>query len=552
MHGPPEGALCQDQSRSGETTPVRRSLLALVLATLATGSLASSASATGPGGWNHLGNGGSAAVPSLNAKVSALNTDKPGIVYVGGSFTNAGGIAAADRIATWNGTSWGALGNTPLGNGSVSAIAYHGGKVYAGGNFVNAAGNANADYLAVYDGISWQPFCNSTGPAFNLQVLALQVVGSKLYVGGSFQNGAGLATADYLIECDLATGTASSTVSTDGDFTGTVYALTADSNGTLYAGGTFTNLDGILAADNVASFDGSTWHSLGSVWVGGIVRALKARGTDVYVSSDGLNIGGPTADHVVRWNGLNWAAMGSNTAGNNGWFPASTYIYSMATYGSLVLATGSFQNANGDPTADVVAAFDGTTWRPIGSSGLGDGPWVGEGSVAVIFQGQLYAGGNFTSAGGDSLARFAASRSLRLPDALIAPFSGGYVGNNVYSGTAAGESKTMAIVRGTSQFFVIAIQNDGMVSANFTLKGTGAATGHTLKFVDYFHGQADITTAVKNGTFSTGALAPGASFVMRVVVKLSATAASTGAFVLTASSTAGTPRDAVKGIVQAT
>lgn len=529
---------------------MRRTLLALALAILATGSLASSAAATGPGGWNHLGNGGSAGLASLNAKVSALNKDKPGVLYVGGSFTNAGGIAAADRIATWNGTAWGALGTTPLGNGSVFAIAYYGGKVFAGGNFVNAGGDADADYLAVYDGISWEPFCNTFGPAFNLQVLALQVIGSKLYVGGSFQNGAGLATADYLIECDLVTGVPTSTVDTDGDFSGTVYALTADTNGRLYAGGTFTNLDGILAADKVASYDG-TWHSLGGTDIGGIVRALAAKGTDVYVSSDGVNIGNdPKADHLVMWNGSAYSALGSDTAGTNGWFPSSAYIYSMTTTGGLLFATGSFQNANGNPRADVVAWFDGTSWRALGSNGAGDGPWVGEGSALAIFKGQLYAGGNFTSAGGDTMAKFAASHSLRLPDALIAPSTGGYAGDNVYSPTAAGESKTITIARGSSKYFAVIVQNDGVLPASFTIKGTGAATGYTITYIDYSN-NANITTAVRNGTFSTSSLPPGASFAMKMVVKLSASAAATGSFLVTVSSTAGTPKDAVKGIVHA-
>jgi hypothetical protein len=529
---------------------MRRTLLALVLATLATGSLASSASATGPGGWNHLGNGGSAGIASLNAKVSALNADKPGILYVGGSFTNAGGIAAADRIATWNGTSWGALGTTPLVNGSVFAIAYYGGKVYAGGNFINAGGDANADYLAVFEQGQWKSFCNTTGPAFNLQVLALQVIGSKLYVGGSFQNGAGLATADYLIECDLVTGVPTSTVDTDGDFSGAVYALTADSNGTLYAGGTFTNLDGIAAADKVASYNGA-WHSLGGTDIGGIVRGLEAKGTDVYVSTDALNIGGdPKADHVVKWNGSAYSALGADTAGTNGWFPTSAYIYSMTALGGLLFATGSFLNANGNPASDVVGWFDGTTWRPLGSNGAGDGPWVGEGSVLAIFQGQLYAGGNFTSAGGDTMAKFAASHSLRLPDAPIAPSTGGYAGGNVYSPTAAGESKTIPIARGSSKYFAVLVQNDGVLPASFKLKGTGAASGYTVTYIDYSN-NANITTAVRNGTFSTASVPPGGSFAMKMVVKLSASAANSGTFTVTVSSTVGTPKDAVKGIVHA-
>ena len=87
----------------------------------------------------------------------------------------------------------GALGATPMDNGAVHAIAYHAGKVYAGGTFINAGGNPNADFLAVWNGSSWAPFCNPTGPdpAFDGTVNALQIIGNTLYVGGSFQNGAG-------------------------------------------------------------------------------------------------------------------------------------------------------------------------------------------------------------------------------------------------------------------------------------------------------------------------------------------------------------------------
>ena len=78
----------------------------------------------------------------------------------------------------------------------------------------NAGGNALADNLAVWDGASWQPFCDGDPavPAFNGNVTSLQIIGPTLYVGGEFQNGAGIASADYLLACDLATGASSSTV----------------------------------------------------------------------------------------------------------------------------------------------------------------------------------------------------------------------------------------------------------------------------------------------------------------------------------------------------
>ena len=248
----------------------------------------------------------------------------------------------------------------------------------------------------------------------------------------------------------------------------------------------------------------------------GSVFAIETHAGKVYAGgtfvSAGVNIGGiAQADHIVRWNGSAYSALGSDTAGTNGYFPATTYINALTSSGSLLFAAGSWQNANG----------------------------------------QLYAGGALTGAGGDNEANFATSRSLRLPDAEIGIFSGNYVGNDVYSTTAAGQTKTMSIARGSSQYFPVLIQNDGLLPASFKLEGTGAAADYTVTYINYGNG-SNVTAEVRKGSFSTGTLAPGASFAMKMIVKLSATAAAGGTFVVSASSTAGTSPDVVKGIVRAT
>jgi hypothetical protein len=399
-------------------------VLSACLATVLVGSLATAASGVGPGGWDHLGDAGVPGTQSLNADVYALNADAPGVLYAGGPFTDAGGQANADRIAGWNGGAWSAVSSptSQISNGAVSAIAYADGKVYAGGTFQNAGGSVDADFLAVWDGVSWAPFCNAAGPAFDAPVLALQVIGPTLYVGGSFQNAANLASADYMLACDLASGDSRSTVlNTSNPFSGSVFALTADSNGTLYAGGGFIDLEGLPAADRVAYRNSGGWHAMGpgsgpcGCAVGGLVRSLTASGTDVYVGTDAEDVAGiPQADHVARWNGSAWSAVGSDTAGGNGWFPTSGSIDGLTSSGPGVFATGSFQNANADPLADNVAYFDGSAWHPLGSNGAGDGPLDGAGLALAVFGEQLYAGGSFTGAGGDSQARSAASYPLPL------------------------------------------------------------------------------------------------------------------------------------------
>ena len=224
-----------------------------------------------------------------------------------------------------------------------------------------------------------------------------------------------------LLACDLATGAASSTVIAPArPFSGSVYALTADGNGTLYAGGGFTNLQDVPAADNVASrAPGGVWQAMGAgagpcdCAVTTFVRGLTAVGTDVYVGTDADDIAGiPQADHVARWNGSAWSAVGAGSGSVYGWFPAATSINALIGTGAYLFATGAFQDANGDARADNVAFFDGTDWHPVGSDGAGNGPWNGTGLALAIVDRTLYAAGSFGSAGGDPQAHSAASFPL--------------------------------------------------------------------------------------------------------------------------------------------
>ena len=90
----------------------RRLLLVLALSALVVGVLVAFASAAGPGGWDHLGDHGTAGSDSLNLVATALEVTPSGLLYVGGKFTDAGGIPNADRIAIWNGSNWSAVSSS--------------------------------------------------------------------------------------------------------------------------------------------------------------------------------------------------------------------------------------------------------------------------------------------------------------------------------------------------------------------------------------------------------------------------------------------------------
>ena len=391
--------------------------LAIAVAVAVAASLAV-ATAAGPAGWERVGNGGTAELRSLSGAVRAfaVGGGGSGDLYVGGAFTDAGGIADADRIAVWNGTSWRAV--APGLNGDVFAIALHGGKVYVGGTFTNAGGVEKADFLAVWDGVSWGSFCNSAGTPFGGNVTSLEVMNSMLYIGGSFQNAAGIAQADYLVACDLASGTPAPLVDVDGDFTGPVYSMAQTPGGALVIGGPFINMDNIPAADYVAVYAGGAWQALGSGpgpafgAVTGIVRSVATDADNIYIGSDGTDIAQiPQADNVVRWDGAAWRAMGSGTDTGDGWFEAPSSINAITPIAGGVAVTGSFQNADGNPLADVIATFTAGAWQPVGSNGAGDGPLNAISHALEVFQQRLFAGGSFTAAGGDPKAQFAASYS---------------------------------------------------------------------------------------------------------------------------------------------
>ena len=215
-----------------------------------------------------------------------------------------------------------------------------------------------ADHLAVWDGQAWAPACGGAQHPYGGNVKALQVIGSTLYIGGEFQDGAGLGSAaDYLVACDLATGTPSATLGPGQVFSGA--GVCADRRQQRHAvcrrglhqprqqpGGRPRRL---LLRWHVARA-GLRRGAACQCAVDDFVRSLTAVGTDVYVGTDVKDVAGiAQADNVARWTGSEWSAVGSNAAGTDGWFPASTFIYALTSFDSKVFAAGSFQNAAGDP-----------------------------------------------------------------------------------------------------------------------------------------------------------------------------------------------------------
>ncbi|MBL7943742.1 MAG: CSLREA domain-containing protein, partial [Flavobacteriales bacterium] len=163
-------------------------------------------------------------------------------LYVGGRFTDAGGVATADYIARWNGSAWSALGSGV--NNWVYSVAASETDVYVGGNFIDAGGVAAADHIAKWNGSSW----SALGSGVNGLVYSIAVSETDVYVGGLFSDTGGVTTADNIAKWN---GSAWSGLSTGvNDIVFAIALLGKD----LYAGGLFVNADGITNNNKISRY----------------------------------------------------------------------------------------------------------------------------------------------------------------------------------------------------------------------------------------------------------------------------------------------------------
>ena len=136
-----------------------------------------------------------------------------------------------------------------------------------------------------------------------------------------------------------------------------VYALATDDVGDLYAGGGFTNANGV-SANYVSRWDGEAWHPLGS-GVDDTVLALIADGHgNLYAGGTFTQAGSHPASHIARWDGTTWHPLGEGTNG-------AIVTLALGPDGNLY-AGGSFWMAGGIEVSNV-AMWDGTAWHAVGS-----------------------------------------------------------------------------------------------------------------------------------------------------------------------------------------
>jgi hypothetical protein len=304
----------------------------------------------------------------------------------------------SEGLAAWNNQTgaWTNLGSRQFFTGTVTQVKSLNGVLYAGGPFSNAGGLANADYVAQYNGVKW----DSVGRGFNNSVNCFGITPEGRLLAGGFFDSSG--TTRILSSVAEWNGTSWSAVGTN-DIS-TVWALeyygnnlyAATQNSLYYLNGTtWTQVSG------TSGFAIYTLQSYkGDLWMGGIDILAKynpATGIDTMgrmegfakdaiqftvIENDLYLVGsfyriiyggiGVVGNKVARWNGREWSAVnyGLDLRPEDGKHRIKTSQNYLVTSGDFYTADGIYtQNA---AHINVSMSLVDTTYPEITHTALSD------------------------------------------------------------------------------------------------------------------------------------------------------------------------------------
>jgi Rax2 C-terminal beta propeller domain/Secretion system C-terminal sorting domain len=266
--------------------------------------------------------------------------------------------------------------------GIVISIALNGDTMYVGGQF-GTAGSAIANSIAMYN-IStgkWSALDSSSDLGVRGTVYSILVSGSDVYVGGNISSAGGSPVHD-IAKWNRTSGWSTLGTSPNDGVNNTVLGM-AMVGGSLYVVGSFTTAGG-STNNHIARWDGTAWNAVGTGTSGGIA-SIYSSASYIYVGGNFTTAGGNSASNVAKWDGTNWSALGSGVNGT---------ALAVTGYGDTLFVGGEFTQAGGNP-ANYIAKWNGTTWSAL-AGGLNN---VVLYNSLVLRGSKLYAGGEFTQAG---------------------------------------------------------------------------------------------------------------------------------------------------------
>lgn len=125
-----------------------------------------------------------------------------------------------------------------------------------------------------------------------------------------------------------------------------------------------------------------------------VYASVKDAWGNIYIGGSFDVAGDVVANRVAKWNASNstWSALGTGMSGD---YPS---VFALAVDGSGNLYAGGEFTTAGGVAANYIAKWDGTAWSALGT-GFTD-MYSRVRALAVDGSGSVYAGGSFTTAGG--------------------------------------------------------------------------------------------------------------------------------------------------------
>ena len=125
----------------------------------------------------------------------------------------------------------------------------------------------------------------------------------------------------------------------------------------LVVGGTFA-VAGPIAANDIAGWDGTSWHSFStgmSRTGGATVLAVCEYNGDLIAGGLFTAAGGTPCANIARWDGAAWQPLGGGTNG---------YVRCLAVYNGELVAGGDFTTAGG-ASCNRIARWNGSAWQTL-------------------------------------------------------------------------------------------------------------------------------------------------------------------------------------------
>src|SRR5262249_46982168 len=122
----------------------------------------------------------------------------------------------------------------------------------------------------------------------------------------------------------------------------------------------------------------------------------------VYAGGGFTTAGGNEANYIAKWDGSAWSSLSSGMGRTDTYLP---YVRALAAAGGDLYAGGDFTTA-GEVAANHIAKWDGSVWGPLGQGMPGGDQYTTVFALAMSGS-NVYAGGNFTNADGSAAINIA-------------------------------------------------------------------------------------------------------------------------------------------------